>query len=261
MPVARQLIEVTRPEDRSCWVALDGYYRWQQPTPAGEEKYEVKRRELWYTLKGYLVRTADGAKLLAWAKRQSWMNRWMPESHESYHILLGEFFWSPAFKAIDNDYHGRQGWTRGRDDRVPVEILVPIDEYGWEAHGFDCSIDDSVFINLPCSFLADNVPLAWRGVEGEWCDKNGDLVAFDPSVRSEGPSVLLFRRDALIEFLESQGLTLFWTLLGEKRTIGGPRYDEEYKGHLEINGAYILEEQRVTGRNAFTIHGSWRSTC
>jgi hypothetical protein len=247
LPGARQLIEVTRPQDRSCWVTLDGYYRWQQPTPSGEETYEVKRRDLWYMLKGYLVRKADAEMLLEWAKGQSWMNRWMPESHESYSIFLGEFFWSPAFKAHDSDDYSREGWTRGPDDRVPVEILVAIDEYGWEGRGFDCSIDDSVFINLPCSFFADKMPLKWRGVEGEWHDKNGELAAFDPSVRSEGPSVMLFRRDAMIDFLDSQRLTLFWTLLGEKRTIGGQRYNEDYKGHLEINGAYILKNNALLG--------------
>ena len=138
MPRIEHLIDVTHPEDRTRWLTLDGYYNWQQPTPPGEEKYGMKRRDLWYMLNGYLVRKADGAKLFAWAKSQSWMGRWMPESHESYGICLGEFFWCPAFKERDPEYDGRQGWTRiprrsGKE--IPVDILVANDGYGWESGG------------------------------------------------------------------------------------------------------------------------------
>ena len=64
--------------------------------------------------------------------------------------------------------------------------------------------------------------LEWRGQDGQWFDKNGTLTMFDPSVRVRGPSVLLGRQDAVNEFLASEGLTLFWTILGERRTIGTP---------------------------------------
>jgi hypothetical protein len=93
--------------------------------------------------------------------------------------------------------------------------------------------------------------LQWRGVEGNWCDRAGNLVAFDPSVRSQGPRVLLFQRDSLLEFLDSRGLTLFWTLLGKRGTIGGPMSDRDYKGHLEINGAYIFENGELSGGARF----------
>jgi hypothetical protein len=76
---------------------------------------------------------------------------------------------------------------------------------------------------------------------------HGSLIAFDPSVRSQGPRVLLVRRDAIVDFLELQGLTLFWTLLGEKRSIGGSMSHRDYKGRLEINGAYVLRDNAIRG--------------
>ena len=89
--------------------------------------------------------------------------------------------------------------------------------------------------------------LSWNGIEGEWYDAAGQLVAFDPSVRSQGPTALLLRRDPLIEFLDANGLTLFWTVLGEKQSIGGSMSHQDYRGHLEINGAYFLDGGTVSG--------------
>ena len=87
--------------------------------------------------------------------------------------------------------------------------------------------------------------LQWRGIEGYWYNEHGSLIAFDPSVRSKGPRVLLVRRDAIVNFLESQGLTVFWTLLGEKQFIGGPIQD--HNGQLEINGASLLKDGALYG--------------
>ncbi len=246
-PIERQ-IEVTNPDDGSQWITLHGYYNWEQPTPAGEERYELKRRDLWYMLKGYLVKKVDSAKLLTWAKKKSWMDRWMPDSHESYSLQLGEFFWSPAFKVQDCDYYGGQGWTRDTrrgKNTIPVELLVANDESGRESGGFDCSIEETIFIDLPSRFLVESMNLQWRGVEGHWFNEHGSLIAFDPSVRLQGPRVLLVRRDAIVDLLEAQGLTVFWTLLGEKQSFGGPIQD--YKGHLEINGAYLLKDGALCG--------------
>ena len=247
LPSIRSMIEVIKPEDGSSWFTLCGYYHWEQPTPVGEERFELKRRQLWYMLNCYLVKKEDSSSLLRWAKKKNWMGRWMPESHESYDFFLGEFFWSPVFKIQDCSYYGWQRRTRMGKGKIPAEILVANDKYTQGSTGFDCSINENMFIDLPCRFLANSMNLEWPGVEGIWYNGKGQLVAFDPSVRSQGPGVLLFRRDSLLEFLNHQKLTLFWTLLGEKRMIGGAMFREDYKGHLEINGAYILKDNVVRG--------------
>ncbi|HEV2971656.1 MAG TPA: AVAST type 2 anti-phage system protein Avs2 [Pirellulales bacterium] len=251
VPRVEDAIVVTHPGNGARWCTLHGYYRWAQRTPTGEEQFEAKRREVWCMLKSYFIRRSESQKLLRWALKQSWMGRWMPESHEAYGVLLGEFFWSPAFREMDCSYYGRNGWSRqarmnGRE--LPAEILIANDGYAWESGGFDCSVDGTIFIELPCRFLADGMQLSWRGVEGEWVNQKNELCAVDPSVRSKGPRVLLVRHDALSDFLTSNGLTLFWTLLGEKRTIGGSMSGADYNGYLEINGAYVLKDGAVSGQ-------------
>lgn len=142
----------------------------------------------------------------------------MPESREVYHAYLGEFFWAPSVSA---DYDP-EGWET--NDRTPCPVRVTSAGYLWEK-GYDKSVDDVVRIALPSRWMWRDMNLNWRGVEGRYFDRSGNLVCFDPSVGEEGPSALLFRPDALTKLLEERGLALIWTVLGEKQILtDGPRF-------------------------------------
>lgn len=63
----------------------------------------------------------------------------------------------------------------------------------------------------------------------------------------------------MIEFLEAKDLALFWTVQGEKRTLGGDLGRHDYQGHLEINGAYLLQDSDLGGttKGIFKPPGSY----
>ena len=247
LPSAESLIQVANTGDGSQWFVMEAFYIWQQPAPPGEEPFELPRREIWYMLRSYLVRKTDAAKVFAWAKRQNFMGRWMPESHSSSDIILGEFFWAPAFRAQNTPYFGREGWTRLHDDRIPAPVLVTTDGYFQESGSYDCSLDETINMMLPCKLLADGMGLRWKGVEGEFLDSSGGLVAFDPSVRTPGPGALLIRREALLDFLESEEYQVIWTVLGEKQLVGGAIEQERFQGRLEISGAFTVDAGTIEG--------------
>lgn len=247
LPAVESLIEVTAPTDLSRWFVMESFYQWEQLLLPGEDRYEVPRRRIWYMLNSYLVRRRDAEKVFAWAKKQNFMGRWMPESHESTEIFLGEFFWSPVFQDHDQPYFHRDGWTRGGNNSIPAKLLVTSDAYMQEMSTFDCSLDDTIIISLPCKFLADGMGMHWAGEEGHFLDDQGSLIAFDPSVRSLGPGALLIRKDSLLEFLNANDLQIVWTLLGEKEQIGGTMTQRDYKGSLEINGAYRFDKDAIQG--------------
>ena len=170
LPYPIDIIEITDRKNGSDWLTLDGSYHWEQPTPLGEDRYNQKRRDLWYMLTGYLIKRSDSRKLGRWAINQNWMGRWMPESHESDDVFLGEFFWSPVAKDRDDPYYGRNGWRRDSDRRLPCGVLPVNDGYSWSASSYDCSVTESIGINLPCRFLVESMNLNWRGQEGCWYD-------------------------------------------------------------------------------------------
>lgn len=120
-----------------------------------------------------------------------------PESYEVYHAYLGEFFWAPSVSA---DYD-REGWET--NDKTPCPVRVTSAGCLWEK-GHDKSVEVVVRIALPARWIWQAMKLHWRGVEGRFFDEGGNVVCFDPSVRKEGPNALLFKRDALVNFLDKQ---------------------------------------------------------
>lgn len=68
---------------------------------------------------------------------------------------------------------------------------------------------------------------------------------FDPTAHDDGPKALLFREDTLKQFLKQEGLSLCWTILGEKMAVG-PGYGNLI-GSLRLSGAYIFEENKPVG--------------
>jgi len=245
LPNVDPLIEVTNPGDGSKWLVLEASYRWEQPTSPREERYEIPRREIGYMLKSYIAKKSDMEELFDWAKEQNFKGSWMPESHGLYDVFLGEFSWAPAFEYHSVPYYHYDGWTRGDENRIPQEVLVSTDQYIRGDRGYDCSIDKAINIYLPAKWLADHMGLRWNGVEGYFFDDSGDLIAFDPSVRTPGPGALLINRDALLKFLNENGYDILWTVVGEKNIIGGRR--DDWKGRLELSGAYRIHENRIDG--------------
>lgn len=246
LPDISKLPVVIHPETGKEWLVLECFYRWEEPTPPEIEKYDVARRDIWYMLKSYLVGKEDEDTFFKWAKKQHFMGRWMPESHQESNIFCGEFFWSPTFQYFNTPYYGHDGWARGRDGQ-PCEILVTTDQYFRERAGYDCSIDETVTFYIPAKLIADEMRLSWNGVEGCYYTSSGELAAQDPSVRIPGPSALLMEKELFTSFLENNGYSLIWTLLSEKDDIGGHRESEKWPGRMELSAAMLLDNGRATG--------------
>jgi hypothetical protein len=248
IPPIEPLLDVVNPLDNSKWLVMEAYYRYEQPTPIEEDRFELPRRDIYYMIKSYIVKKSDIGKLFDWATNQNFMGRWMPEAHSLYRVMLGEFYWSPAFLYHDIPYYSHDGWNEGTREKLPKKVLVSADQYTHESNSYDCSIDETINIDLPAKWLTDQMGLRWNGVEGHYFDHTGKLIAFDPSVRSVGPGALLINRDALLEFLNQNGYEILWTVLGEKNFIGGGLSVGNWKGRLEINGAYRIYKNRIKGK-------------
>jgi len=250
LPGIPSFIDIVNPQDNSCWLTLQGFYGWEQPTPPDQDRYTTSQRDIWFFLQGYLVHKADIDEVYHWAAQQDFMGRWMPEGRDVYGLHFGELYWSPAYKYHDDPYMGIFGWqtvSKGQNRQIP-RLILPLSEiYHVERGTFDCSIDETYSIKVPVKQLIDGIGLHWNGIEGCFFDMTGQLVAFDPSVREPGPGVLLIRRDVFLEFLEEHGYSVMWTLLGQRRLIGGSIGPDNWKGDIVISGAYRVGEDRIIG--------------
>ncbi|NOR48631.1 MAG: hypothetical protein GQ533_11405 [Methanosarcinaceae archaeon] len=245
IPPIKPLIKVMNNQDNSKWFTLEALYKWEQPTPPEQERFDISRREIWYMIKGYIVKKSDIDEVFEWSKEQNFNGRWMPESHDLHSVFLSEFFWSSAF-----DYHDilySDVWSHKEDNQIPKEVLVSTFKYIQEYNGYDCSIDNYINIILPSKWLVDSMCLHWNEIEGHFFDENNKLIAFDPSIKDTGPSVLLINQDEILEFLNKSGYDILWIIAGEKNIIGGYTSADEFMGRNEISGVFRINNDEIEG--------------
>ncbi|WP_417848191.1 AVAST type 2 anti-phage system protein Avs2 [Thalassoglobus sp.] len=247
LPEPKELIQVVRHSDETQWLNLNGHYRWEEPTPLEEDRFDCIRRTLDIWVDGYLVRKRDSKKLLNWVRKQHLYGGLMRDNNSEYRIFLGEFFWSPMFKSCDNEYYGRDGWTTGDFRTLPCEILKTNESFMRESGSSDHSIRDTVLMELPSKELFEGMQLSWSGNASEFMDGSGTVVIFDPSVLEKGPASLLVRRDKFLDFLHKEDLDVVWIVTGEKMRVGGSLSQKEYLGHMEIGGYYYFDSEVLTG--------------
>ena len=242
LPAVETLLSVVAP-DGSNWLVLDTHLEWRASPRPGRKKYDQPQQMIWYIIRSYLVRKADAAKFYQWAKKRDFMGRWMPKPRDIYHGFLGECYWSPAFQSeIEEE---SMAWQVGRSAKIPCEVVVTAFDHLTESSGLDCSLDDSVRVALPVPMITQGMGLRMSAQEGDLVDSTGRVIAKDPSVTERGPGALLVRREEFLRFLQAQDLELVWTLLSEKRRIGG--HGDDSLGWLQTSGAYRVAGTKVEG--------------
>ena len=244
IPDVRDLLIVKHSSDGTHWLNVDGFFNWRQSHPPDVESYDVEQRDFWLDLTGYFIRAKDADIFIDWAKDVDFWGLWMPESPKMYGIFLGEYRWSPAFRHVHPSSYGRNDWVNPNQN-CPVSIRPATFNYNASAPGFDCSLDDSYTMYLPHPEFVNRLELKWSGKGSDYLDPKGRRVAFDPTAHKDGPTSLLLREDLLRKYLSNEGLALCWTILGEKRVIGGSRHS--YHGALRISGAYKYTDQGPKG--------------
>lgn len=238
LPKPENIIQIID-DNKKEWLMLEGFVKWEEKTQPEYKKYDITVREVWYMIKSYIVKKKDAKKFFTWSKKQDFMGRWMPESHDFYEVFLGEYPNSLAFEDLRGSYNIWTKSGRGNQD-LQFPVVVTDDSYLNE-FTLDCSHSGSVSVKLPCKWLENEMNLNHKYQDGRFYDNNDNLVTIDISIFEENfPSALLINKKAILEYLNSNDYIIFWTLLGEKQLIGGSLSREDFVGRLEISGCYTL---------------------
>jgi hypothetical protein len=234
-----QLIRAQDGEHR--WVNLDGYFSWARQTDDNDDANRISRRQVIASCGGFLVKRDEAQSFVDWAKSVDVNQIRMPDPPSLYELFAGEHPWAPAAVHYAQPYFGDDDWSQPED--CPVRVRVSTIHYMREGVGFDCSVDDSLTLRMPCKELITGLGLRWSGIAADFVASN-EIIAFDPTAHDRGASSLLVREDALKEFLAREGLTMCWLVFGEKRFLSD---DGQYRSRLEFGGACLLNDTGVVG--------------
>lgn len=238
-------------ENNQSWIVLTSFPNWKEPLKKGYDEYKTIHKNLWYQLRSYLIPKKDLSLFIEWASRQNFYGRWMPKEKDNYEMFNREHYWSEAYNFFQNTYYRHLEWTRieenfGKEDYLN-EIALTTDKYYWES-GFDYSKEDSLSILKPSRIIFEGLEMKYSQRDGEYIDKENNVICFEPSVYNESHQCLLVKKDKLLKFLDDNDLTIFWTTIGEKRVFTPNHRQEDFLGLMEVSGfSYLIDGEIVNG--------------
>jgi hypothetical protein len=247
LPNPELLISVVD-DNNEEWLVLEGYPEWAEPKALGKKQWDHPHKRMWYHVRSYIVLEDECQSLYDWATKQDFMGRWMPEASDRYQVFDREYYWSKAHQYFNNYYYGgleHHEMELKDASKSKIEVTLTSCNYSWEK-GNDGSIEGSLNILKPSSFIYDGMGLKPTRNVAEFVNENNEPCCFSPSLANKDNAYLLVNKRLFLEYLESNKLNVIWTILGEKNIIGGLS-SKEYSGRLEINGAYKLNAQGLEG--------------
>jgi len=207
-----------------------------------------KYRNLYYALDSFIVKKDDMNAIIKWMKNQNFYAKKMPHSSHFHDTYLREYPHSRSYKYIDDYYYGQMTWDDSFDDVssiIPAKVLLTSTGYFNEGKSYDLSVEEGIEVKLPNKWFIDKMNLRQSLKDGEWINKNNQVVFFDPTVESccvseyNENGVLVANKKLLLEFLDKNGYSIFWILWGEKQvrnTESSFGKNDDFLGISEISG-------------------------
>ena len=195
-------------DDGIEWLTLNNSRSWDEPKDIGKEKYEYKllKHDVYLAADAILVKQQDKEKAIqSLDGRDLWDGVELPTDDWQY-LVNREKYWSPAYKDV---YRDRQGWTNSIDG-----LDVPY-YYSYEQACGHIEDDQSGTINkysIPCRLLFEGMGMEYDSHDGQYLDKDGNLVAL-----TYGYNQILVKKEPLLRFLKQSELAILWIVRGEKR--------------------------------------------
>lgn len=249
LPKPKNIIEVVDKND-SDWVVLETFPEWNEPKTLGVDMWKLPSKRIWYQLRSYFIEENSFPSFVSWALRQNFMGRWMPESSSRYEVFSREYYWSNAYKFFLNDYYSGEIWNiiKSEEDKMMFKIMTTSNHFLWE-EVYDLSKEDTISFKKPSIYLYEKMEMKNSYKEGEFVDKENQLVCFDPSVNNESLSCLLVRKSNLMSFLHKNKLKIVWTVIGEKLIMSDLNATSRFDRRLIISGFYYYNKKNIlTGK-------------
>lgn len=230
LPAASFILQRTDPNGTD-WLYLRTNMSWHEAKSIGEERYETRRKEIWYLLQGYLVRKKDRKRILEWTKKQNFKGRNLLETHKANLSLFNrENYWSPVSQTNEAEKWINFGESK---NKVMVTTSEATGELSEDKSGAHSRYD------MPCKLIFEGMDLSYAAKDGDFINYTGKLIA-----TTTDRNGVLIHKGEFLKYLEENELDILWVLFGEKRVVGG---DHNANLFTSISGVYAIEGNNIVG--------------
>ena len=244
IPPLESSIEVTKPDDASEWLVLEVNSSFEQQISHYDDVSLNPYRYINFHLRCCLAKKSDIRRLYNCVKKHGDTSRMLPRHDSMYPIFLGELYWSESVQQIMQDEEPicKKCELEGIP---PAKVYLPVCEYSLE-HSSDYSVENSINILLPSQLLVEKMGLINKN-NGTFVDSNNTLIAYDPTIYENGPSTLLIRMEAFVNFLQQNNYGIIWYVRGQKM-IHKESISPEGSVGVEIQGIYKMINNKIRGQ-------------
>lgn len=215
------------------WLVLEKNIKWEQPKPLGQDKYfDGRRKNISYFLQAYLINKKDKSKVLNLLSDPDLHKYDFPESTNPLQLINREKFWSPIYFDVEKE----KEWCTLNGIKLKV---IKASTYAVGEMGDDKS-DAHSYYDMPCKTLFEGMELNYAPVDGEFKNKEGDVVVKNINYRN-----LIIKKSEILSYLEKNNLDIIWTLTGEKLSFSSN--DRENNFWKKLSGIFYLDKNEITG--------------
>jgi hypothetical protein len=215
------------------WLVLEKNIKWEQPKPLGQDKYfDGRRKNISYFLQAYLINKKDKSKVLNLLSDPDLHKYDFPESTNPLQLINREKFWSPIYFDVEKE----KEWCTLNGIKLKV---IKASTYAVGEMGDDKS-DAHSYYDMPCKTLFEGMELNYAPVDGEFKNKEGDVVVKNINYRN-----LIIKKSEILSYLEKNNLDIIWTLTGEKLSFSSN--DRENNFWRKLSGIFYLDKNEITG--------------
>lgn len=240
IPKPKNIIESKR--DKKSFITLLSWTTWKSEKENPEDEDDRRYSELWVRTQGYIVYKKDLQTILDWGKDKRFYNETLPQPADgSNSVFLSEFPISSAYQETTAIYEPKDGWVVP-DEQASFKVIQPIIQYTGNSFEKDKTLSEAgIRVYSPSLGLRKLLNVKDTGVLGEYESKDKKIRMFDPAINNQlGSSALLVNKDEFVKALNKKGLTIIWSVLGEKLYHNNGNYASE---RLEIQGICYLDDK------------------
>ena len=231
------------------WVNL--YSHCKLTYEPNEEQY--KNRSLWTFIQAYIVRKQDLRTVCDNLYNYGTQGRSFHENRELYKLFSREFYWSSIYRdTVSEEEYQRIPFSVGHKFFDEI-VMQPAYLQYILSEDDDATCKESLNMIMPNEWLFEGLQLRYSNKTGIWVNDRNEMVVLDNFLFSGGHQALLVRKDYLLDYLNANGMSMFWPILTERMTYVRGQYAQ----HCQSGGYAYMDEKGKIHQNLKCYEPSW----